>query len=115
MPFANYEQPEVAAWVNDNEPIVDGITFLDLLRQDEFYLLVPEAPAVVEKRWNKDVLPPRFSYPYGTEHDWKLERYEDLLQKAKAKEQFRPAYMYASSITTYITSHRLANCQPQLS
>ncbi len=92
IPFANYEQPEVAKWVNDNEPIVGGITLLDFLRRDEFHLLVSHRPVDIEKRWTEDAMPPPFSYPYGTEHDWDLDRYNELLQETESKEQFRPAY-----------------------
>ena len=92
-PFTNREHPQVARWVNDNEPIVDGITLRDFLQRDEFHLLVPQTPAECQKHWDENALSPPFSYLYGTEHHWDLDRYKKLLEESKDKERFRGAYM----------------------
>ncbi|KAG7284557.1 hypothetical protein NEMBOFW57_010935 [Staphylotrichum longicolle] len=94
MPFANFENTEVEWWVNNNEPIVDGATLLDLVRKREFHFLVLESPIEVQKKWSEEHLPPPFTYPYGTEHDWNWDRYRTLLLETKSTEQFRPAYSF---------------------
>ncbi|KAK4150791.1 P-loop containing nucleoside triphosphate hydrolase protein [Chaetomidium leptoderma] len=94
MPFANFENPEVERWVNGNEPIVAGTTLLDLVQKTEFHVLVLESPVDVQRKWSEEHLPPPFSYPYGTEHDWDWARYRTLLPETKSTEQFWPAYSF---------------------
>lgn len=93
MPFKNAERPDVEGWINRDEPIVNGTTLLDLLAQREFNVVIPMKPSSVEFEWNDARLPPPFSYPYGTRHQWATkEAYVELLEAAKGKAMFRPAF-----------------------
>jgi hypothetical protein len=91
MPF-NSVDAELNAWVKDNKPIVDDITLLDVLEQENFSFIVAIPAQDTEKHWDEGRLPPPFSYPYGTEHSWDLSRYEGLLREHKSQTQFQPAY-----------------------
>jgi hypothetical protein len=93
MPFKNTERPDVEGWINRNEPIVNGTTLLDLLAQREFNVVIPLKPSAIEFEWNDAHLPPPFSYPYGTRHQWATkEAYTKLFEAAKGKAMFRPAF-----------------------
>ena len=94
VPFANRNDPELEGWVNENKPMVDGITLLDVLRQESFYFVIAQPLAEAQKDWDHATLPPPFSYPYGTRHEWDMPRYERLLAETKAPSQFPPAYSY---------------------
>ncbi|KAK4149095.1 P-loop containing nucleoside triphosphate hydrolase protein [Chaetomidium leptoderma] len=103
MPFKNQEDPDVEGWINRNEPIVEGITLLDFLAQRTFCFVFVASPSTMAKEWDDTRLPPPFSYPYGSEHDWPsdaesrnpdLSRYANLLADTKSPEMFRPAFSY---------------------
>jgi hypothetical protein len=109
MPFRNPEAPEVEAWVNQNAPIEGGIALLDFLRQRTFHFILPAALISVEKEWNDQRLPPPFSYPYGTEHQWPpdvdgepdLRRHQRLLEENKSAEAFPPAFRQVSIMASF--------------
>lgn len=42
IPFVQLHDRQMEAWVNDNEPIVEGITLLDILESKKFTFIVPE-------------------------------------------------------------------------
>ncbi|KAH6850200.1 hypothetical protein B0I37DRAFT_428198 [Chaetomium sp. MPI-CAGE-AT-0009] len=102
MPYKNPEHPEAEGWINSNTPIVENITLLDFLARRSFFFAMAATPASIDKEWNDTRLPPPFSYPYGTEHDWPsahngvtdMTRYIGLLERTKSAEMFRPAYSY---------------------
>jgi len=92
IPFANPEDQELEGWVNDNQPIVDGVSLLDFLSRDTFHFLVDYQLRETQWELREELLPPPFHYPYGDQHDWKPERYKRLLETAKSDRQFLPAY-----------------------
>ncbi|KEZ43961.1 hypothetical protein SAPIO_CDS4166 [Scedosporium apiospermum] len=94
IPFANPEDQELEGWVNDNQPIVDGVSLLDFLSRDTFHFLVDYQLRETKWELREELLPPSFHYPYGDQHDWKPERYKRLLETAKSDRQFLPAYSY---------------------
>ncbi|OTA94746.1 hypothetical protein M434DRAFT_382598 [Hypoxylon sp. CO27-5] len=95
MPFANGSDSGVEAIVNANKPIANGVTLLDVMRLNEFHLVVPFPSHELQKRFYGIQLVPPFSYPYGSEHGWDRDRYEKLLQATKGQTQFPPAYTYS--------------------
>lgn len=92
IPFANASDPDVEAWVNHNGLNADNVTFMDVLLQDKFYFLIANSLKDLIKNFAEERLPPPFSYPYGTTHNWNQGRFEKLLVETKAKDQFQPAY-----------------------
>ncbi|KAL6699417.1 P-loop containing nucleoside triphosphate hydrolase protein [Trichoderma pleuroticola] len=75
-PFANYGHPS-HGWMNHNEPIVGNSTLIDIIEQRNFSF----------------VLPGPFRYPYGEEHSWSLERYDEQLPRNRGP-QFVPAFSF---------------------
>lgn len=97
MPFANGDEPEVEAWVNEGKPIVEGVSISKFLQKREFLLLLRMPDRALAKQFNEDNLPPPFSYPYGSDdtgHEWKDASTQGRINAAKAPEQFAPSYAY---------------------
>ncbi|KAL7809835.1 P-loop containing nucleoside triphosphate hydrolase protein [Trichoderma aethiopicum] len=92
MPFANANDPEVQGWLNENKPITDGLTLLDVIRQRTFYFVVRLYVAVAATRFSIDTMPP-FAYPYGTDQGWNVSRFKELI-KANKGGQFLAAYSH---------------------
>lgn len=92
LPFANPADPELEGWVNDNKPIADNYTLVDVIRQRKLYFLVAYVTREVKKNWDDRLLPPPFTYPYGTDHTWDMDKYRRLLAKTKSPRAFQPAY-----------------------
>lgn len=92
LPYANPEDTEVEGWVNNNKPILQGYTLLDILQQRNFNLLVDYQPEEVGKNWRVETIPPPHQFPYGTEHRWDIKHLKGLLANAKSKESFLPSY-----------------------
>lgn len=85
IPFTNKQNPELDDVVNHNKPIVEDVTLLDVIRADKIYLVVPLPYIDLGREFSEASLPRPFSYPYGTEHSWNLERYRDILREHKDK------------------------------
>ncbi|KAI8711430.1 hypothetical protein NCS52_01406400 [Fusarium sp. LHS14.1] len=81
-PFRSTDD-EVDGWVNDNKPIIDGHTLLDLLRQQHLYVVVAMAPAAALASFSDDRLPPLFTYPYGEDQSWSLHRFKKEMAASK--------------------------------
>lgn len=89
MPFANPRHP-CEGWLNRDELMVDDATFgraalLDILQQRTLRLILQNGSSDTQKRLDA-LLPPRFSYPYGTEHSWDLDRYKKQYDEIKGEE-----------------------------
>lgn len=67
--FNNIADIEVALWVNNNTPILDKITLLDVLLQREFHFIVANTKADIVKNFNKERLLLLFSYPFRTKYN----------------------------------------------
>lgn len=67
IPYLNAEDAELDGIVNDNKPIVDGITLLDLLDQKEFTIAVAADVGGVSRL--KSALPPPLSSPSDENHE----------------------------------------------
>ncbi|KAM0257022.1 hypothetical protein ACHAQJ_004617 [Trichoderma viride] len=93
IPFANADDAEVEGWINENKPIVDNHTLLDVLRQRTFYIIIDMPVQHTCHKFREESLPPSFSYPYGTDQDWDVNMFKDLI-KANKGYQFMAAYSY---------------------
>lgn len=92
LPFANPDHPR-EGWLNRLEPIVGDKTLVDILNQRDFTFIVHKPSDVLRRDWNEDQLPPPFSYPYGTQHDWDIDRFDDLIENNKGH-QFWPSWVF---------------------
>ncbi|RMJ15795.1 hypothetical protein CDV36_004504 [Fusarium kuroshium] len=92
LPLANPGHPS-EGWLNKLEPIVGDKTLVDILMQRDFTFIVHKPSHVLRRDWNEDQLPPPFSYPYGTMHDWDIERSINLIDNNKGH-QFWPAWSF---------------------
>ncbi|KAJ4328076.1 hypothetical protein N0V84_001444 [Fusarium piperis] len=101
-PFANADDAEVEGWVNDNKPIVDGITMMDVLRSKRFCFILPVPFASATKFLATDRLPAPFMYPYGPLQEWDISAYKGAIAKHKGH-QFMPAFSHPSDLS-HITS-----------
>ena len=92
MPYANQEHPSLSSWLNNNTPIVDGVTLVDLLRSNIFHFIVTHPKTSLENDWNVNRLRPPFNYPYGDEHGWNIDRDCAILEANRSNSQLRAAY-----------------------
>lgn len=91
VPFANAEDAELEGWVNDSKPIVDSHTLLDVLKQRKFWIIIDMPAMHAGHKFREASLPPPFSYPYGSNQDWDVDNFKDLI-KANKGYQFATAY-----------------------
>jgi len=96
IPFANPGHP-VDAWINDNAPIVGDLSLASFLVQRTFDLLCQEYASVMVKMLEGSTLPPPFSYPYGSDHTWNLEKYGNLIRDNMVR--FAIRFIISSSIS----------------
>lgn len=82
MPFANRSHAS-EAWINEQTPIVGGVTLIGLLQQRNFVLLVNGYENILTPRLDDSFLPSPFSYPYGSDHTWSMERYKEMIPANK--------------------------------
>ncbi|RSL44165.1 hypothetical protein CEP54_014797 [Fusarium duplospermum] len=92
VPFRSSDS-EVDGWVNDNKPILDGHTLLDVLRQRHLYFVLAMAPADALKHYSSDRLPPPFTYPYSEDQSWNLARFKKEMAASKGH-QFAKGFSY---------------------
>ncbi|GJD01850.1 DNA helicase [Colletotrichum higginsianum] len=90
-PYANPGDREVEDWVNENKPIIDDITLLDVLRQKNFIFLVDYPFSKVQEEWDESPLPSASVYPYRTPDQYDLTFFENDIAGNKSKQSFNPA------------------------
>ncbi|KAK5991591.1 hypothetical protein PT974_09876 [Cladobotryum mycophilum] len=93
VPFANSDDAEVDGWVNDNKPIINGLTLLDILGQREFHIVVAVPIENAKDNLIESQLLPPFQYPYGTDQKWDVGKFKKLIAANKGQ-QFGPEYAY---------------------
>lgn len=94
MPFANIQDAEIDQYVNKYKPIVGNITLPSILRQREFVLAVRHPRTRLESLLNECWMPPPFSYPYGKDHTWDVDRFRTHSLDNRDKQQYRAAYSF---------------------
>ncbi|KAG8167592.1 hypothetical protein KVR01_003281 [Diaporthe batatas] len=94
LPFANPADPELESWVDNTKAIAGDYTLVGVIQQRKFYFLVAYATREVQKNWNPALLPAPFSYPYGTDHKWDMDKYRELIAQTKSPRAFQPAYSF---------------------
>ncbi|KAM0249671.1 hypothetical protein ACHAQJ_008968 [Trichoderma viride] len=91
MPFSHSVE-QIEAFITQNAPDNVGMTLADVLQLRQFSFIVAHPSIALENRWSQP-LPPPPRYPYGEEHFWSVERYDDILPKTKGP-QFPPAWTF---------------------
>ncbi|KAF4418336.1 putative helicase MAGATAMA 3 [Colletotrichum fructicola] len=74
MPYINKSEPELEQFVNENGPLIGGVTFIDFVRSNTFHVLVELQPHSAKFYFSLEQLPPPFDHPYGTLHNFDPER-----------------------------------------
>ncbi|KAI8244011.1 hypothetical protein K4K55_006609 [Colletotrichum sp. SAR 10_96] len=74
MPYINKSEPELEKFVNENGPLIGGVTFIDFVRSNSFHVLVELQPHSAKFYFSLEQLPPPFDHPYGTLHNFDPER-----------------------------------------
>ncbi|KAK3187475.1 hypothetical protein K4F52_003823 [Lecanicillium sp. MT-2017a] len=95
MEFANSDDPQMDGWVNENKPVVDRHTLLDLLAQRSFTVVIDSALAGSINRYDQKLLKTTFKYPYGDLLTRTRAEFRTLLDKYQGP-QFPPAYAHAT-------------------
>ncbi|KAF6807005.1 DNA helicase [Colletotrichum musicola] len=76
-PFSNTSDPQVNGWVNENEPIIDDVTLLGLVRSRNFLLAVKCCKMHADLHLQEARLPPPFEYGYDNPLDWNVEDFDN--------------------------------------
>ncbi|KIE02685.1 hypothetical protein MAJ_00987, partial [Metarhizium majus ARSEF 297] len=108
MPYAN--QGHIAEkWLLENMPIANGITIMGLLEQRSYYFVVASEHNKLSEDWNFDILPPPFSYPYGTEHSWKSQsEYAAMIWNNKGHQFFpRTSFDSINELLTVLSQSQI--------
>ncbi|KAK3327407.1 putative DNA helicase [Cercophora scortea] len=92
MPFANPGHPR-EGWLIRGDPVVDNFTLLDILQQRTFFVVAEGKSDYLNAAWSEDALPPPFSYPYGSDHSWDMDRFQKQLSQNKGP-QFAQAWNF---------------------
>jgi hypothetical protein len=93
VPYANGKDLDLEGIVNQDEPIIDGITLKDLLAMNKYSLVVAAKTSAIDKL-DEQHLPAHFTYPYGDNHAYNLNNYRMIFSRTKSKKQFLPAYAF---------------------
>lgn len=90
--YHNLDEPVLERWVNENEPMVEGVRLTDFLWGRTFTLLVPEFEGVCRKQWSENKLGPLFDCPWGETHTYDIDRYRDQIRKGPTDNQRTATY-----------------------
>ncbi|KAL6407100.1 hypothetical protein AUP68_09926 [Ilyonectria robusta] len=109
IPFSNAGQP-VHEWLTlpATTPVCGDMTFVDILMQDHFTFVVQHPSGILRDRWTPQRLSDPFSYPYGDEHCWDMDRYRKQIYQNKGH-QFHAAWSFDDN-----NSHMAAVSQSQV-
>jgi hypothetical protein len=91
MPFSHSGE-QIGDFLTQNAPHDCGLTLVEILQQRNFTFLVAAPSEAMQNNWNQP-LPPPPRYPYGEEHHWSVDRYEDILPENKGS-RFTPAWSF---------------------
>ncbi|KAM0249672.1 hypothetical protein ACHAQJ_008969 [Trichoderma viride] len=91
MPFANSGH-QSQGFINDDRCIMGDITLMQMIKRLEFDFIVAAPDEILHMNFNQE-MPAPFRYPYGEEHFWSEERYDEMLPKTKGP-QFNPAWSF---------------------
>lgn len=76
MPFNNPGHPS-EDWLFCNKPIIGNATLMQILKQESFRFVVPAAVEDVRRHLDLDCLPSPTTFPYGTVHNFDMDRYAE--------------------------------------
>lgn len=72
-------------WINKGSVVADSMTFIDILRQRKWHIIVKHPYKYFGRLWEETMVPAPFTFPYGDEHWFDLTRYETQFQEAISK------------------------------
>ncbi|POS72432.1 2-dehydropantoate 2-reductase [Diaporthe helianthi] len=75
-------------------PMLSTIYFLGSGLDESFTLARPTSTTPPTWLWDARLLPAPFSYPYGTDHRWDMNKYRGLIAQTKSPRAFQPAYSF---------------------
>jgi hypothetical protein len=92
IPYRHAGDPILNDIINADEPFHRGQSLMDIfLRATKFRCAVMTYDNSL-KRVHR--IPPPFSYPYGDDHSWDVEKYRNLLIATRSTSQFTPVHQY---------------------
>lgn len=94
VPYRNAHDPEMEAWVNNTQPIADGIYLADLARQREFIVAATLPTDFCPTELDERTMPSPFMYPYGRKHDWIKGDLWAVIKETRSSEKYIPAFSY---------------------
>lgn len=81
LPFHNPGH-DTDDWINKGSVVADSMTFIDILRQRKWHIIVKHRVDLFERLWRESLVPAPFAFPYGGDHSFDLARYESLFKDA---------------------------------
>ncbi|KAL9473922.1 hypothetical protein ACSS6W_008302 [Trichoderma asperelloides] len=81
LPFHNPGH-DADDWINKGSVVASSMTFIDILRQRKWRIIVKEELHRFERLWNESLVPAPFTFPYGDKHWFDVARYESQLEDA---------------------------------
>jgi hypothetical protein len=77
---------------NESLTFFGDMALVDIIQQRQFSFVVSTPSGMMATNWSHP-LPLPFRYPYGEEHFWSEERYDDMLPKTRGP-QFAPSWAF---------------------
>lgn len=112
LPFHNPGH-DADDWINKGSVVASSMTFIDILRQRKWHIIVKENRDRFKRLWEESLVPAPFTFPYGNEHSFDLARYESQFKEAVSKgSQFPLSVNFpdASSMQSAITQSAVQDC-----
>lgn len=100
-------------WINKGSVVADSMTFIDILRQRKWHIIVKHPYKYFGRLWEQTMVPAPFTFPYGNEHWFDLTRYETQFKEAVSKgSQFPLSVNFpdVSSMQSAITQSAVQDC-----
>ncbi|KAG7128172.1 putative ATP-dependent helicase like protein [Verticillium longisporum] len=113
VPFTNVSNTTVEGWINRHESFINGMTLPEFLHQTRFSFTVATAVNDVQAMMDINKLPPPFEYPYGTDHEWHRERYEEQSRNLKGEKAYISSRFAAENKHSDRSSDGLARGGPE--
>jgi hypothetical protein len=99
-PFANVKDPQIESWVNNNKPVLNDYTLLDVLQLEKYHVVLPVKVADAQKSLDPNRAPPPFSFPYGSQ-SWNVTGLKADIA-ANPGHRFKLTYMYVNHRMLFI-------------
>ncbi|PON20809.1 hypothetical protein TGAM01_v210317 [Trichoderma gamsii] len=81
LPFHNPGH-DADDWINKGSVVADSMTFVDILRQRKWHIIIKQPYKYFGRLWEETMVPAPFTFRYGNEHWFDLARYETQFKDA---------------------------------